>query len=411
METNNEEPYIVDRKAWILSFLVHHKTGTHVADAIKDVLHLDGWEYRKDNHFPQGVNRDDGHYSWPVSRTFEHLFYNGTMKVVHFVRDPIDVIVSAYNYHMKALEPWLLYGDTQIWNGCPKHTKTIADCLRNLSKSDGLREQTRNMLREIREMHWAFQNFERWPDRSVNICLWEFKRNVTAAVNRICNMLGPETCDTKEVVKNVIKNFYIGNCNSHAVGERRATECRPSGVIGECGGWITNACSLEQCIKNIEKENSRETNITCCVDDVLYGVKCYDRPQFEPVTRDEYYDILQTEPLLFDEMVVLSRNMGCRLETDTKPNMEPYKHFVDEELIIALDQFLEFSPDTTESSLLEELQKAIQDLPEDFLTKVRLPAGLKMGAPYRTPVLDWLLQEIEKINDPTKNMTSQTIRC
>merc|ERR1719419_871707 len=111
---------------------------------------------------------------------FEHFFYNGSMKVVHFVRDPLDIIVSAYNWHMRASELWLLSGDTKMWVSCSKHTHTIADCLRNMSKSDGIKAQTRNMMREIREMNRAFQIFERWPDRSVNICLWEFKRNMTA---------------------------------------------------------------------------------------------------------------------------------------------------------------------------------------------------------------------------------------
>jgi len=178
------------------------------------------------------------------------------------------------------------------------------------------------------------------------------------------------------------------------VSENRDTECRPIGIIGECGRAI-NAITLQECIWDLEKENARGPNITCCFEDVLYYVLCYDRPKFEPVNRDYYYEILQTDELLLEEMLVLSKTMGCRLETDTTPNMEPYKHFVDEELIIAIDHFFEVTH-TTERSLLEELQKEIEDIPKDFLTKVRQPAGLKMGASYRTPALNWLQEETQK---------------
>lgn len=86
--------------------------------------------------------------------------------------------------------------------------------------------------------------------------------------------------------------------------------------------------------------------------------------------------------------------MNCRLKTDIKADMTPYELFVDEELINALDNFLELSPGTNESKLILDLQVEFKNIPADFITKLRLPAGLKMGDPYRTPVLNWLLAKV-----------------
>jgi len=230
---------------------------------------------------------------------------------------------------------------------------------------------------------------------------------MTAAIIRVCNLLGRKTCQTEKVVKNVVKNCYIGNCNSLAVtvNERRDTKCRPTGVLGDCETKIKREnYDLESCLWDLETLNSRANDLTCCARNVSYGVWCYDRPSFEAVTRSEFVEILQTDPVMLEEMNRLSGRMKCRLETDTKPNMDPYKYFMDEEFITALDNFLDMTPGATERSLIEELQIEFVNIPADFLTKVRQPAGLHMGDSYRTPVLNWLLAETAKRNLFNKNM-------
>jgi len=64
----------------MLAFLMHHKTGTHLADATIGALHLKEWEYKRDDHFPRGVIKHDFN--------FNKVFNSGSMKVIHFVRDP-----------------------------------------------------------------------------------------------------------------------------------------------------------------------------------------------------------------------------------------------------------------------------------------------------------------------------------
>merc|ERR1719419_127529 len=107
-------------------------------------------------------------------------------------------------------------------------------------------EQTKNLLREIREMFKAFQVFNRWPERSMNICLWDLKRNLTDAMGRLCGFLGPEMCRTDEVVRKIVSSCYVGNCNSYSWSDRRETECRPTRIIGRCNN--TEVKLLEKCV-------------------------------------------------------------------------------------------------------------------------------------------------------------------
>jgi len=380
-----------NEKATSLSFLVHHKTGTHLADVIQDALNLEGWDFHKDTHFPEGKNRDDLHWSWPVSRLFEHLFYNGTMKVVHFVRDPLDLLVSAYNYHMAGSELWLLYGDSNLWRGCPKHTHVLVDCLRSLKKNEGLVAQTRNMMREIREMFKAVQVFSRWPERALNICIWDFKRDLEIAITKICDFLGHRMCDVELVVKSIVNACYLGYCNSISWSERSETECRPTKRLGTCTQRDDDQHyrNLGVCVANWETKNLWQGNLSCCILEKPYVVECYKKPEFEKATRRDIREALEGTEML-RELEYLSEAMNCRLPTDVKPNMNAYKFYVDDDLIQAVEDFLQISEGETEDLLMEELKSEFPDIPTNFIEKIRLPGGLKIGDRFRKPVIRWL---------------------
>jgi len=147
LPTLREEKQIETTK--ILTILMHHKSGTHLGDALIEALHLEGSDYIRDSHFPSGQDKDINFLPWRVSDRFEHLFYNNSIKVIHFVRDPWDLIVSAYNYHMSASELWLQWGKTRV-RKCPE--KYIVDCLRSLNMKEGIVADTNFMLSEIIDM-------------------------------------------------------------------------------------------------------------------------------------------------------------------------------------------------------------------------------------------------------------------
>jgi len=288
-----------------LAFLMHHKSGTHLGDALIAAIHLESSEYIRDTHFPSRDDRDSTFLPWKVSDSFEHLFYNNSINVLHFVRDPWNILVSAYNYHMSASEVWLLWENTSS-----KYCSEIyfADCLRSLNLEDGIVANTKFMLAEIRDMVKGYQVFQRWPDRAINICMTEWKSNFEGTVIRVCDFIGHDRCAAEDVKETILKWCKEGYCNIHVPYNEDKIECRPIKVIGNC----ESDDALQQCLWNHEITNVKTTDATCCDKSRLYTVNCYSKPKFKEASlSDVRKAIISKDPLVFKELELWSKLMGC----------------------------------------------------------------------------------------------------
>lgn len=301
--TLREEKQIETTK--ILTILMHHKSGTHLGDALIDALHLERSDYIRDSHFPSGQDKDSNFLPWRVSDSFEHRFYNNSMKVIHFVRDPWDILVSAYNYHMSASELWLLWGREHITK-CPNNC--FVDCLRSLNMKDGIVAETNFMFAGMKDMVHGFQVFQRWPERAINICMSEWGREFPGTVRRLCDFIGHDRCNANDVEESMLRTCKDGNCNVYAADNKHKIECRPIKVIGNCDGND----DLQQCVWEHEITNTRKTEVTCCFEYELYAVNCYTKPTFiEASLSDVREAVNSTNPELFDELELWSKLMGC----------------------------------------------------------------------------------------------------
>jgi len=294
---------------------MHHKSGTHLGDSLIDALHLERADFIRDAHFPSGKDKDSNFLPWRVSDKFEHWFYTNKIKVIHFVRDPWDILVSAYNYHMRASELWLLWGKLRV-RKCPG--KYIVDCLRSLSMNRSINEETNFMLPDIKDMVKGFQVFQRWPDRAINICMSEWERNFGGTVIRLCDFIGHDRCAARDVRDYMLRTCKDGNCNVHASDKKRKIECRPIKEIGNCDEDF----DIQRCVWGHEITNWRKTEVTCCSGHRLYAVKCYNKPTFKEASLIDVREAIKIKNRwLFRTLELWSTLMGCN-NTEHRKNMK-----------------------------------------------------------------------------------------
>lgn len=93
----------------------HHKMGTYVSSSLMATMcpRKSVSVFKSIAAYTQGL----GH--------FKPEFYNEDTPVIHSIRDPLETIVSAYQYHLVSNEMWL-------------HHKGIQKTLRNATLEDGL---------------------------------------------------------------------------------------------------------------------------------------------------------------------------------------------------------------------------------------------------------------------------------
>ncbi|CAM9368071.1 unnamed protein product [Choristocarpus tenellus] len=82
----------------------------------------------------------------------------GRAKIVHFIRNPFDLILSAYNYHLRGTESW----ETDSGHNYDKlfpdvvqpsqHNMTYLEILRGLDMADGIKMEAENMEVPVRRM-------------------------------------------------------------------------------------------------------------------------------------------------------------------------------------------------------------------------------------------------------------------
>ena len=87
-------------------------------------------------------------------------------RISRFVRDPRDLIISGYFYHLRGAEPWFRFNqpDSKYWEpingnipqGMPENTSYSA-YLQSLSKQEGL-------IAEIQFRKYHLESIREWPD-------------------------------------------------------------------------------------------------------------------------------------------------------------------------------------------------------------------------------------------------------
>lgn len=124
---------IYDRKIDIPIYLFcHHKTGTILLRKIfKDICRLKGWRFLA---LPGMVNQVPKSYDvvlFSHSLVNEKLFKTPFIGL-HVIRDPRDIVVSGYQYHLRTKEQWCINNDFDI--NIPIKYPQVPSCLEHFSE-------------------------------------------------------------------------------------------------------------------------------------------------------------------------------------------------------------------------------------------------------------------------------------
>ena len=109
----------------------------------------------------------DAHTDWDYKRKLHHHFRNHT--VVHFVRDPLEMVVSGYQYHVgPAEEPWLYNRERR--EGLYKRASTrippdtpYQEALRSSSTKDGIKLELFRIISRLERMCEVYTISKSYP--------------------------------------------------------------------------------------------------------------------------------------------------------------------------------------------------------------------------------------------------------
>ncbi len=102
---------------------------------------------------------------------------NGDFRISRFVRDPRDLIVSGYFYHLRGAEPWFRFSNpsNKYWEPINGHTPvnmpsgvSYSEYLQGLSKEQGLLAEM-----EFRKNH--LQSMREWPEDDPRIRVFRYE--------------------------------------------------------------------------------------------------------------------------------------------------------------------------------------------------------------------------------------------
>jgi len=323
-------------------FVTHHKSGSTLAKLLVEylsrsidlettqILHV--WNYGWDLHL----------------KSYDSSSEN--TKIVHFVRDPMSVVVSGYNYHMLGSEQWEFFWNLKTANerrllNCSDDFPIFIDCLRSKSMHDGLITQvlmnlyypSRNhYVNFFPEMVSEYNSIELLPELALNVCLEEFQSDFEGTVVRICNFIG--ICgDIKELISAIRQKCVSGSCRIFDYIEKNY-ECRQRRQLGTVCPMMSNFIPLFEdrnrfeCLKKCKRlqDNCKiileiedkcklykepcekyERSINPPNSFSVISQTCYDLPDFEVANVGDLLTSLERRPILKQQLEALSMQMRC----------------------------------------------------------------------------------------------------
>jgi hypothetical protein len=133
------DPFAADAHARLLVHCSHHKAGTiWFQRVLLDVAAYFGLSYRTGHDLPRVPDEGIVHYRNTGEFEAQCAEYDGrAFRGSHLVRDPRDLVVSAYHYHLHTSEQWIRMPRDEYAG------RSLQEHLRSLNEHDGLLEEIR----------------------------------------------------------------------------------------------------------------------------------------------------------------------------------------------------------------------------------------------------------------------------
>mmetsp|Transcript_63334 Transcript_63334/g.151096 ORF Transcript_63334/g.151096 Transcript_63334/m.151096 type:complete len:397 (-) Transcript_63334:176-1366(-) len=109
--TSEQYHYLQNSKDMVWIFGAYHKTGTELCLSIIHAFHGNNsvyWTTVEMHHQSKALFRPEPFHNFYFNPNMDVIRAAARHRLVHFVRDPVNIVTSAYRYHMQALEKWLL---------------------------------------------------------------------------------------------------------------------------------------------------------------------------------------------------------------------------------------------------------------------------------------------------------------
>lgn len=190
-------PPVIRVGAWNSTIIVgtHHKTGTVLlAKAFRVAAKAMGVPRIKSNRTLSAVCGEVLARGTPGVCIIEHVTASDIREwlrpappapvtpFVHSVRDPVEMCVSAYQYHLLGAEPWLVQPMRDL-NG-----STLQQHYQRLSPADGVRFECMRMVLELVETALVY-NATRNLDNALTVHLEDFSRDYDGTMRRLFTFL------------------------------------------------------------------------------------------------------------------------------------------------------------------------------------------------------------------------------
>lgn len=168
----------------------HHKTGTVLLQHIlKDACRLLRWRCTF-NHKPYYCASPEDAVKENLQMCFlQHgirfkVNSGAPYRFIHGIRDPFEVVISGYQYHLRTTEKWALVPDAR-WNGTSyrKH-------LNKLPLHDGLLTELKHSLRDSLKTMPRVWNRTHANPCTLEVRLGDFSRDYHGTVQRMWDLLG-----------------------------------------------------------------------------------------------------------------------------------------------------------------------------------------------------------------------------
>ena len=185
--------------AWNGTIVVgtHHKTGTVLlAKTFRVAAKMMGVPRAKSNRTLSSMCGELLTHGAPGVCIIEHVTYKDvqdwllsatsqapTTPFIHAVRDPLEMCVSAYQYHLLGAEPWLVQPLRDL-NGT-----TLQQHYQSLSQAEGVRFECMRMALELVETALVY-NATRSLTNTLTLCLEDFSHHYDSTMGRLFTFLG-----------------------------------------------------------------------------------------------------------------------------------------------------------------------------------------------------------------------------
>jgi hypothetical protein len=212
----------------------HHKTGTVLLKHIflKEVCPALGWKCSFDHHPVRCASPEDARAAGLQLCFLQHgvrFKIQDTQlpyRFIHAIRDPLEVVLSGYQYHLTTTERWANRVERR-YNGT-----TYRRYLNALSLDDGLRAELKHSLRDSLKTMPRLLNRTQAMPCTLTLRLEDFERQWGRTVGRIWDLLGVKSAAqvarlTKLVAKHNVYtakrkyNRHVSNTSSRASMRQR----------------------------------------------------------------------------------------------------------------------------------------------------------------------------------------------